>query len=67
VAEFERIACCWLLRHTLFTGGRTLKIMPEARSELNSESNQKILVRTLVHFLRRKNRSYTKSVLITFM
>jgi hypothetical protein len=41
--------------------------MPEARSESNSESNKKNLGCTLVHFLRSKNRRYTKSVLITFM
>jgi hypothetical protein len=42
---------------------RRLKTMPKTRSE----SNKKNLVRILVHFLRRKNCCYTKTVLIKFM
>jgi hypothetical protein len=37
-------------KSTIFIGGRRLQIMSDARSESNSESNKKNLVRTLVHF-----------------
>jgi hypothetical protein len=43
-----RINCCILKwpatspwKSTIFTGGRRFNIMPEARSESNSESNKK--------------------------
>jgi hypothetical protein len=41
--------------------------MPEARSESNSESNKKRLVRNLIHFLRRKKALMHKTVLIKYM
>jgi hypothetical protein len=44
-----------------------VEIMPETRSESNSESNKKKLVHTLVCFFMQKNRWYTKTVLIKFM
>jgi hypothetical protein len=56
-----------LTAYPFFTGSRRLNIMPEARLESKSESNKKKLGRTLVHFLKRKNRRCTQTALMMFM